>query len=122
MLLFWHYLISSSYFPLFTQRGCVSYKSLFKAEEHHNCQVTTSHYVGDKVSVKALLRRRNLCFAPLLARVTERRKSQGRKACDKVQNMVLLFLIYFTAITRGMQRRKIIVQEPDYFTTKKDSH
>lgn len=59
---------------------------------------------------------------PLLARVTERRKSQGRKVCDKVQNMVLLFLIYFTAITRRMQRRKIIVQEPDYFTTKKDSH
>lgn len=80
------------------------------------------HYTGDEVSVKPLLRGRSLCSAPLLARVTERRKGQGSKACDKVQNTVLLFFICFTVITRGVQRKKIIVQEPDYFTTEKESH
>lgn len=109
MLLFWHYPISSSSFLLFTQKACVSREPLFKVKEHHKCQVATLHYTGDEVRVKPLLRkRRSLCFAPLLARVTERRKGQGSKACDKVQNMVLfgLVLICFTPITRGMQKKK----------------
>lgn len=90
MLLFWHYPISSSSFPLFTQKACVSCEPLFKVKEHHNCQVAMLHYTGDKVRVKSLLRKRSLCFAPLLARDTEKRKGQGSKAYDKVQNMVLL--------------------------------
>lgn len=64
-------------------------------------------YAGDEVSVKLLLRRRSLPFESLRARVEERRKGQeGSKVCGKVQNMVLLVLIYFTTITRGMQRKK----------------
>lgn len=91
MLLFWHYPTSSSSFPLFTQKACVSCEPLFKVKEHHNCQVATFQCTGDKIRVKPLLRkRRKLCFAALLARDTERRKGQGSKAYDKVQNTVLL--------------------------------
>lgn len=52
MLFFWHYMISLPYFPLFTQRACVSYGPLFEAKDQKNCQVTALHYAGDGVSVK----------------------------------------------------------------------
>lgn len=104
MLLFWHYPISSSSFPLFTQKACVSCEPLFKVKEHHNCQVATLHYMGEKVRVKPLLRKwRSLCFAPLLARVRERRKGQGSKACDKSAKYGTfgLVLLCFTHNQRG---------------------
>jgi len=121
MLLFWHYLISSPYFPLFTQRACVSYKPLFKAKEHHNCQVTTLHYKSDEASVKPLLRRGEVCALHLSLRESQKGEQDGA-AKHVTKCKVRCFSICFTAVTRGMQRKKIIVQESDYFTMKKDSH
>lgn len=99
-LLFWHYTISSPYFPLVTQRACVLYEPLFEDKEHQNCQVTALHYAGAVAGVKSLLRRgKALCSASLPAGGTERIKGEGSKVCDWQQSMVLLFLAYFAAIT-----------------------
>lgn len=80
---------------------------MFRVREHLNFQVTTLHSVGDKASIRLLLRRRNLGFEPLRVRGTERRKGQHSKASDKVQKMVGLVSVYVTAAARGMPRKKI---------------